>query len=75
LILVTMECGQKAVLIVTMTPEGTATNVARQRLELVCSLPVGHAGKHRDEARREEWSAASGDVPMLLRHEDEAPGT
>lgn len=68
-----MECGQKAVLIVTMTPEGTATNVARQRVELVCSLAAGHAGPHRDEQHAEEWSAASGDVPMVLRHEDETP--
>jgi hypothetical protein len=67
------ECGQKAILIVTMTPAGTATNVARQRVQLVCSLAEGHAGDHRDERQRETWSATSGEMPMVLRHEDDAP--
>jgi len=65
------ECGQKAVLIVTATPQGTATNVARARIELSCTLSAGHAGAHRDSVNAEEWTAAPGDVEMILRHEDE----
>jgi len=66
------ECGSKAVLIVTAALEGTATNVARRRVELTCRLPQGHAGEHRDSEENESWLAAPGEVPMILRHEDEA---
>lgn len=65
------ECGEKAILVVTMTPQGTATNVARRREELTCRLPHGHAGKHRDDRENQDWIAERGDVPMILRHEDE----
>lgn len=64
-------CGAKAVLIITATLEGTATNVARRRVELMCSLLEHHAGEHRDEAANEGWQADIGEVPMILRHEDE----
>lgn len=69
-----MECGQKAILIVTTTPAGTATNVARSRVELTCGLPQGHPGAHRDDSHGEEWVAAAGELEMVLRHEDEQPG-
>ena len=69
-----MECGQKAILIVTTTPAGTATNVARTRIELTCGLSQGHPGAHRDQANGEDWIAAPGEVHMVLRHEDEHPG-
>jgi hypothetical protein len=66
------ECGSKAVLIVTAALEGTATNVARRRAELTCRLPEGHADAHRDSEEGETWLAPPGEVPMILRHEDEA---
>ena len=65
------ECGSKAVLIVTATLEGTATNVARRRVELLCRLPEAHAGEHRETKEGEAWIGPSDEVPMILRHEDE----
>jgi hypothetical protein len=64
-------CGSRAHLIVTLTPEGTTTNIVRRRIELECSLAPGHAGPHRDAAQGEEWERGTGRPPMLLRHEDE----
>lgn len=66
-----VSCGEKAVLVVTTSAEGTATNVARERIELSCSLESGHAGPHRDTERGEEWEAAPGHFKMLLRDENE----
>jgi hypothetical protein len=66
------ECGSKAVLIVTASLQGTATNVARRRVELTCRLSEGHAGEHRDSEEGETWAAPPGEVPMVLRHEDDA---
>lgn len=58
---------------ITTTPEGTATNVVRRRLDLRCELKEGHPGRHRDDKHGEEWDAtASGSrPPTLLRQEDE----
>lgn len=64
-------CGALANLIVTLTPDGTATNVARQRLVLRCALPVGHSGPHVDPEHPEQWEAAAGAQPTLLRHEED----
>ncbi|MFZ5891683.1 MAG: hypothetical protein ACOY0T_11570 [Myxococcota bacterium] len=64
-------CGEKAVLVVTTSAEGTATNVARHRYELTCSLEQGHGGAHRDTVRNEEWEAPPGHLKMLLRDENE----
>ena len=64
-------CGAKATLLVTLTPDGTATNVARQRLSLRCILPLGHAGAHVDPLHAEQWEAPAGATPTLLRQEDE----
>ena len=70
------ECGSRAHLIITLTPEGTTTNIVRRRMELRCGLVEGHDGPHRDEQHGEEWSAEGmGRPPMLLRHEDEEPGS
>jgi len=65
------ECGSRAHLIVTLTPEGTTTNIVRRRVELACSLAEGHAGPHRDAKFSEEWEGNSARPPTLLRHEDE----
>ncbi len=67
-------CGQRAVLVITQTVEGTSTNVARRRIELSCGLELGHAGKHRDLTEAEEWDDKAGHIPTLLRHEDEERG-
>lgn len=66
------ECGQRAVLIVTRRIEGTSTNVARRRVELVCGLSAGHPGPHHDGVNDERWEAApQGRRQTLLRHEDD----
>jgi hypothetical protein len=64
-------CGARATLIVTLTPDGTATNVARQRLSLRCALPAGHSGSHVDAENAEQWDAPLGAQPTLLRHEED----
>jgi len=64
-------CGARAVLIVTATLQGTATNVARRRVELSCGLPEPHPGDHRDDQQGEAWQAPVDEVSMILRHEDE----
>jgi hypothetical protein len=67
------QCGSQAVLMITTSPDGTATNVVRRRIDLRCQLDEGHTGRHRDAKNGEEWdSAASGSrPPTLLRQEDE----
>jgi hypothetical protein len=64
-------CGARATLLVTLTPAGTATNVARQRLLLRCTLPLGHVGPHLDPEHAEQWDAPAGAQPTLLRHEED----
>jgi hypothetical protein len=64
-------CGARATLIVTLTPIGTATNVARQRLALRCALPIGHLGSHVDPDHAEQWEAPASAQPTLLRHEED----
>jgi hypothetical protein len=68
-------CGQRAVLVITRTVDGTSTSVARSRVELSCQLPSGHTGAHVDTAHAERWEAKPGHMPTLLRHEDEEGGT
>jgi hypothetical protein len=65
------DCGEKAILIVTTSPEGTSTNIVRSRAELRCVLSEGHSGLHRDGEYKQEWSAPPGQVATILRHEDE----
>jgi hypothetical protein len=66
-----MQCGHRAVLVITQQVEGTSTSVARRRLELVCSLEQGHAGAHHDGRHDEDWEGAPGVRPTLLRDEDD----
>ncbi|MBX3125441.1 MAG: hypothetical protein KF718_01930 [Polyangiaceae bacterium] len=64
-------CDARAVLIVTKQFEGTASNVAKNRVDLVCGLPSGHDGDHRDAAHGESWEHPADRVFTILRHEDE----
>jgi hypothetical protein len=66
-----MSCDARAVLLVTRQMEGTATNVARQRIELHCSLAEGHAGAHRDVSQDQEWQVEKGRPTLLLKDESE----
>ena len=66
-----MDCDALAVLLVTKQMEGTATSVARQRVELHCSLRPGHAGPHRDEGQAQEWVVVEGRPSMVFRDEQE----
>ncbi|HEY3254694.1 MAG TPA: hypothetical protein VGJ91_12125 [Polyangiaceae bacterium] len=70
-----MACDATAVLLVTRQMEGTSTNVARQRIELHCSLSPGHEGPHRDETQKQEWAVVKGRASMIVRDEDEDEGT
>jgi hypothetical protein len=65
------ECGQRAVLLITMSPSDTSTNVARRRVELHCSLPAGHDGHHRDAENNEQWEQGKQGIPMLFRDEND----
>ena len=66
-----MACDARAVLLVTRQMEGTSTNIARQRVELYCSLEPNHAGPHRDVAHAQEWEVRQGRPSMILRDENE----
>ncbi len=66
-------CGREAVLLITVTPVGTSTNVVRSRTELRCSLPSAHEGSHRDAERGETWDQAGDARKTLLRHETDEP--
>jgi hypothetical protein len=63
-------CGHEAVLLITTSPNGTSTSVARERTALKCSLAAGHEGPHRDEARNESWESTGAGRQMLFRHEE-----
>jgi hypothetical protein len=65
------ECGERAILIVTKSLAGTATNVARSRTVLVCGLEAGHGGEHRDLRNSESWDGKLRTLPTIIRHEDE----
>ena len=49
------QCGHRAVLIVTITPIGTTTNIARRRVDLRCGLAMDHEGAHVDAVAGENW--------------------
>ncbi|HYQ41334.1 MAG TPA: hypothetical protein VER11_05190 [Polyangiaceae bacterium] len=66
-----MACDARAVLLVTRQIEGTSTNVARQRIELHCSLPPEHGGAHRDEKHAQEWVVVKGRASMVVLDEEE----
>ncbi|HWZ88915.1 MAG TPA: hypothetical protein VNW92_08695 [Polyangiaceae bacterium] len=67
-----MSCDSRAVLIVTRQMEGTSTNVARQRVELHCSLEAGHPGPHRDTVHEQEWEMVQDRPTLLLRDEEDS---
>jgi hypothetical protein len=67
------QCGSLAHLLVTLTPQGTMTNIVRRRVELHCTLDEGHQGLHRDANNGEEWETIAGRPSTVLRHEDEKP--
>jgi hypothetical protein len=64
-------CGHRAVLIITFTPSGTTTNVARRRVSLCCDLTAGHEGPHHDSEHAESWEGVAGKTATVLRNEDE----
>jgi hypothetical protein len=64
------ECGEPAVLIVTISTVGTATNLVRRRVDLRCRLEAHHLGAHRDLEHGEAWDQGGGRPQTLLRHED-----
>lgn len=66
-----MACNHRAVLIITRQLEGTASSVAKSRVELACTLPDGHEGQHRDADHGESWDDDGSSLPHLLRHDDE----
>jgi hypothetical protein len=51
--------------------EGTATNVAKQRIELRCTLKPEHGGAHRDATHSQEWVVVQGRPSLVLRDESE----
>ena len=66
-----MGCKHRAVLIITRQLDGTSSSVAKSQSELVCGLPLGHEGQHRDADQDESWDDGGKPVTHLLRHEDE----
>jgi hypothetical protein len=63
-------CGQKAVLLLTQEVADTSTSIARSRVQLCCTLEVGHAGPHADPSHPERWQGDGSRVVTLLRNED-----
>lgn len=66
-----MTCPHTAVLIITRAITSTATEVARERIELSCSKPAGHAGAHQDATHDEEWNDRGEQHSHVIRHETE----
>jgi hypothetical protein len=66
-----MACKHRAVLLVTKTFEGTASNVAKERVELSCDEPAGHSGPHHNHGHDERWEDKGPEVTHILRHEGE----
>jgi hypothetical protein len=66
-----MSCPHTAALIITREVTSTSTEVARERIELSCSLAAGHEGPHHDETRDEKWSDRGEQHSHVIRHESE----
>ncbi len=64
-------CGHRAVLVITHTVADTSTNLAKDRIELVCRQPEHHQGPHVDAEQGESWGGEPGRITMLLRDESE----
>ena len=67
----TMGCKHRAILIVTRGVRGTASNIAKRRIDLQCTEPEGHEGPHRDAGRGEQWRDRGDMVTHILRDESE----
>jgi hypothetical protein len=65
-------CEHQAILIVTQSVEGTASNVAKRRVEMRCGEIKGHQGPHRDPARSRTWEDRGTPLTHIIDHEDEA---
>lgn len=66
-----MACPHTAALIITREVTSTATEVARERIELACSMPAGHQGPHHDAERDERWTDRGEQHTHVIRHETE----
>lgn len=58
-------------LIITRQFPDTASNIARERIELECALGEGHDGPHEDSGRGERWEDRGSPLTHLLRDEEE----
>jgi hypothetical protein len=68
-----MSCKHRALLIVTRDVQGTASHVAKRRIEFGCDEAEGHVGPHRNGEHGESWTDRGDVVTHILRHEsDEA---
>jgi hypothetical protein len=56
-------------LIVTIPVKGTASNMAKRRVDLQCSLAEGHSGPHEDADHGEKWQDDGHVRTTILRHE------
>ena len=59
-------CGAGATLLITMTPDGTATNVARSRIVLRCAMPLGHKVLTQIPTTPNSGMRPAGATPTLL---------
>ncbi|HNS97652.1 MAG TPA: hypothetical protein PLJ27_02050 [Polyangiaceae bacterium] len=66
-----MSCPYRAVLLVTRDMRGTASSVAKLRIELHCGEPEGHLGAHHDPRHGIQWDDHGKTVRTLLRDESE----
>jgi hypothetical protein len=66
-----MSCKHQAVVIVTRTVAGTASNVAKRRIDLFCRQPAGHVGEHYDPEQDRRWTDKGPELTHILEHEDE----
>lgn len=67
-----MDCHHRAILIITRQFPDTASNIAKERFALQCTLPAGHDGPHRDTNHDESWEDQGSRVTHILRDENEA---
>ena len=65
------DCPYRATLIVTIAVSGTASNIAKRRVDLKCRLHKGHRGLHEDPEQGEKWEDDGHVRTTLLRHETE----
>ena len=68
---VSEKCDKRAILIVTQSVQGTASNVAKQRVELCRTEPAGHEGPHYDRTHDERWQDDGRELTTVLRHESD----